>query len=135
MRETATELEALPGQATTFGTYTADLPQRRDLPPCCQQAPSATPSWLILLTDFANNRYGRPWIQLEQAAVSDPCEQVCPTTADWSGRPESCYGLEGRAHCVAMSQALQYWPHCEMVPPGQVLGTAGDFYASDRLVA
>ena len=31
---------------------------------------------------FANTGYGRRWIQLDQAAVRDPCEQAYPTTTD-----------------------------------------------------
>jgi len=31
---------------------------------------------------FANAGYGRRWIQLDQAAVRDPCEQAYPTTTD-----------------------------------------------------
>ena len=34
-------------------------------------------------------------MELDQAIASNPCEQACPTTTDWSGRPESCYGSEG----------------------------------------
>ena len=33
---------------------------------------------------------------MEKATAYIPSEQACPTTTDWSGKPESCYGSEGR---------------------------------------
>jgi hypothetical protein len=35
-----------------------------------------------LANRFANTNYGRPRMQLDQAAVRDPSEQACPTTTD-----------------------------------------------------
>ena len=55
------------------------LREQRDKPTEGPEPPSA-----------ANSRSGQPWIQLDQTTIYDPCEQVCPTTVDWSGRTEPC---------------------------------------------
>ena len=35
-----------------------------------------------LANRFDNTNYGRPRMELDQAAVRDPSEQACPTTTD-----------------------------------------------------
>ena len=45
-----------------------------------------------LANGFANNSRGRQRMQLDSRDERDPYEQARPTTADWSGRPGSCYG-------------------------------------------
>ena len=54
-----------------------------------------------LANGFANNSRERQRMQLDSRDERDPYEQARPTTADWSGRPGSCYGSAGpyRASC------------------------------------
>ena len=54
-----------------------------------------------LANGFANNSRGRQRMQLDSRGERDPYEQARPTTADWSGRPGSCYRSAGpyRASC------------------------------------
>jgi hypothetical protein len=53
-----------------------------------------------LANGFANNGRGQPRMRLDQAVVRDPWKLACLATTDWSGRPKSCYGSEGRARRV-----------------------------------
>jgi hypothetical protein len=54
-----------------------------------------------LANGFANNSCGRHRMQLDSRDERDPYEQGRPTTADWTGRPGSCYRSAGpyRASC------------------------------------
>lgn len=48
---------------------------------------------LLERADLANGS-AKPRMRLDQATVRSPYQQACPTSADWSGQPQSCYGSQ-----------------------------------------
>jgi hypothetical protein len=63
-----------------------------------QEHPSKAVSLGELANGFANNSCGRRRTWLDKPPPHHPFEQAYPTTADGSGRPESCYGSGGQKH-------------------------------------